>query len=76
MKRKALMVALALGTIGGFTWGIASLSCHAHRQPKARWHSHLRQQVTEICTEAVRQAQKEGERAGPSPSPEPAGPRR
>jgi hypothetical protein len=75
MKRKALMVALALGTIGGFTWGVASLGCHAHRH-QARWHSHLRQQVTEICTEAVRQARQEEGRAGRSPSPEPVGPTR
>ncbi len=56
MKRKVLMVALALGTIGGFTWGVASLSYHAHRH-KARGHSHFKQQVTEICADAVRQAQ-------------------
>ncbi len=56
MKRKVLMVALALGTIGGFTWGVASLSCRAHRS-KARWHNHYKQQVTEICADAMRQAQ-------------------
>ena len=52
MKRKLLIVALSLGTVGGFASGIMSLRCHA----KARRH-HVKEMVTEVCADAIRQAQ-------------------
>jgi len=53
MKRKLIMVALALGTVGGFGSGIASMACHSrHRR------AHFKSYVTDVCTDAVRKAQK------------------
>ncbi len=53
MKRKLLIVALALGTVGGFSAGFASLACrHRHHR-----HS-LEQKVTDICTTAVKNARR------------------
>jgi hypothetical protein len=54
MKRKLLIVALSLGTVGGFASGFMSLHCHA----KARRH-HVKQMVTAVCADAIRQAQTE-----------------
>jgi hypothetical protein len=52
MKRKALIVLLALGTVGGFASGVASMACrHRHRT------AYFEHKVTKICTDAVRQAQ-------------------
>lgn len=53
MKRKALIVLLSLGTVGGFASGFMSLSCHQHRQ-----RHRFREMVTDICTDAVRAAQR------------------
>ncbi len=52
MKRKLLIVALAMGTVGGFASGLASLRCHRHHR-----YAHFKKEVTEICAEAVRQAE-------------------
>ena len=52
MKRKLLIAALALGTVGGFASGFASLACRAHHK-RARWED----KVTHICAEALREAQ-------------------
>lgn len=52
MKRKLLIVALSLGTVGGFASGFASLRCHRHHR-----YAHFKHEVTQICAEAVRQAQ-------------------
>lgn len=52
MKRKALIVLLALGAIGGFASGIFSMRCHRHGR-----HAYFKQQVTEVCAEAMRQSQ-------------------
>ena len=52
MKRTLLIVALAMGTVGGFASGFASLRCHRHHR-----HAHFKKEVTKICAEAVRQAQ-------------------
>jgi uncharacterized membrane protein YsdA (DUF1294 family) len=52
MKRKALIVLLALGTLGGFASGVASMSWrHKHRK------AYFEHKVTKICADAVRQAQ-------------------
>lgn len=53
MKRKLLIVVLALGTVGGFASGFASMCRHA----KWRRH-HWKETVTEICSDAVKQAQR------------------
>jgi hypothetical protein len=54
MKRNLLIVALSIGTIGGFACGFASLRHHRH----ARYH-HFRHEVTKICTDAVKKANSE-----------------
>ena len=52
MKRKALIVVLALGTLGGFASGVASMAYrHNHRR------AFFEHKVTKICADAVRQAQ-------------------
>ena len=51
-KHKALIVLLSLGTVGGFACGVASM-CH-HKQNR---HSEFKQTVTNICADALRQAQ-------------------
>lgn len=55
IKRKALIVLLSLGTLGGFASGFASLRCHRHHSPHNSW----RHTVTNICADAIRQAQSE-----------------
>lgn len=57
MKRKLLIVALSLGTVGGFASGFASLRCHA----KARRH-HMKEVVTEVCADALRQVHRDDRR--------------
>lgn len=52
MKRKLLIAALALGTVGGFASGFASLRCRSKYR-----HHHWEQKVTDICTKAVERAQ-------------------
>jgi hypothetical protein len=52
MKRKALIALLALGTIGGFGSGVFSM-CRHRQHHRARFE----QTVTNICTNALRQAQ-------------------
>lgn len=53
MKRKLLIAALALGTVGGFASGFASLACgHRYRR------HYMEQKVTDICTKAVERAQR------------------
>lgn len=59
MRRKILMVLLALGAIGGFGAGIAGLRCH--RERRAAFERH----VAKICVEAARTA------APPAPAPRP-----
>jgi hypothetical protein len=51
-KRKALIVLLSLGTIGGFACGVANM--YHHKQNR---HSEFKQTVTNICADAIRQAQ-------------------
>lgn len=54
MKRKLLIVTLALGTVGGFASGFMSLRCHG------KWKRHQYQQtITDICADAMRQSQQD-----------------
>jgi hypothetical protein len=53
MKRKLLIAALALGTLGGFASGFASLACRARYR-----HHYMEQKVTDICTKAIEKAQQ------------------
>ncbi len=54
MKRKLLIAFLALGTIGGFGSGIASMSCWHHR-PEAR-RAAFAAHVADVCVEAALRA--------------------
>jgi hypothetical protein len=51
MKRKALIVLLALGAVGGFVGGIASMRCHSRGR-----HAYFKEQVTQVCAEAMRRS--------------------
>ena len=49
MRRRIAIVLLAIGTVGGYASGFASLShCRAHR--RAAWEHHMAQ----VCVEAAR----------------------
>jgi len=52
MKRRILIAVLALGTIGGFASGFASMACHrrAHRDA---WERH----VAKVCLDAARSSE-------------------
>jgi hypothetical protein len=54
LKRKALIALLAIGTVGGFAWGVGSSLRH-HRMRRASFE----ERVTDICSEAVKRAQEE-----------------
>jgi hypothetical protein len=49
MKRRLLIVLLALGTVGGYGMGFAQMRCHA----RARHHGFERH-VAKICADAAR----------------------
>ncbi|MFO0759276.1 MAG: hypothetical protein U0359_22480 [Byssovorax sp.] len=49
MRRRLLIVLLALGTVGGYGMGFAQLRCHA----RARNHGFERH-VAKICADAAR----------------------
>lgn len=54
MKRKIIMGLLALGTIGGFASGFASMSCGAkHRR------EHFENRVAETCVRAAKTVERE-----------------
>jgi hypothetical protein len=53
-KRKILIVVLALGAVAGFTSGFMSLGRCANAG-----HRGWRAEVTDICSDAVRQAQQQ-----------------
>jgi hypothetical protein len=65
MRRKLLIALLALGTVGGFGSGIASLSrgCRSHHERRAAFERH----VADVCTEAAFRARDRhpGERPPP-----------
>lgn len=49
MKRRLLIALLALGTVGGYGAGFASMSCHAHARRAA-----MERHVARICADAAR----------------------
>ena len=51
MRRKALIVLLALGTIGGYASGFASMRW-CHNQRRASFEQH----VAKVCVDAARQS--------------------
>ncbi|MCC6872976.1 MAG: hypothetical protein IT378_01605 [Sandaracinaceae bacterium] len=69
MRRKLLIAILALGTLGGFGSGIASLACHGGRYHQARREAFERH-VADVCVDAARRA-RDGEAQG-HPGPHPA----
>lgn len=52
MKRKLVMVVLALGTVGGYGWGLASMGCHRHHAQSRR--EAFERHVAKVCVEAAR----------------------
>ena len=61
IRRKLTIVLLALTSVGGFAWGIAS----AHRMAHFRRDA-IESHVREICADAARSAVRE---ALPAPTP-------
>jgi len=51
MKRRVLMIALAIGAVGGLSVGIHRI-CHGPQHWKAR-HSQFQARVAETCVEAA-----------------------
>jgi len=49
MKRKLIMGLLALGTVGGFASGFASMRCHARNR-----HDAFERKVADVCVRAAR----------------------
>ncbi len=49
MRLKLRIALLALGTVGGFGWGFASLRCHRHHRRAA-----FEQHVARVCLDAAR----------------------
>lgn len=65
MRRKALIVLLALGTVGGYAAGFASMrSCHNHRRAAFEQH------VAKVCVDAARQSDAATARAQAQPQPQ------
>jgi hypothetical protein len=56
MQRKALIVLLSLGVLGGFAAGFGHLRCRDHHgwSRRAQFERH----VADLCTEAALRAQK------------------
>ncbi len=51
MRRKLLIAVLALGTVGGYAAGFASMRrCHSHRQASFEQH------VAKVCVDAARKS--------------------
>jgi hypothetical protein len=55
MRRRLLIGLLALGTVGGYGMGFASMRCHA-RERHARFEEHL----AKVCTDAARDGERRG----------------
>ncbi len=49
IKRRIVMALLALGTVGGFASGFASMSCHARGR-----HQQWEDRVAEVCVRAAK----------------------
>ena len=62
MRRRLLIALLALGTVGGYGMGFASMRCRAHSRRAA-----FEQHVAKLCVDAARgeQARHEGRSWGP-----------
>lgn len=56
LKRRIIMGLLALGTIGGFAAGFASMGCRAHSRREA-WERH----VADVCVGAAKRHEAEQE---------------
>lgn len=62
MRRKALIVLLALGTVGGYASGFASMrACHNHRRAAFEQH------VAKVCVDAARESDAAHARAQAQP---------
>ena len=65
MRRKALIVLLALGTIGGYAAGFASMRrCNSHRRSAFEEH------VAKVCVDAARKSDADA-RSQAQPRPQP-----
>ena len=65
MRRKITIALLALGTIGGYAGGFASLRCHAkHRRAAFERH------VASLCVDAARSSDAATRRAAEAPAVE------
>lgn len=68
MRRKLLIAVLALGTVGGYAAGFASMRrCHSHRQASFEQH------VAKVCVDAARQSDAASARAEQRAQPQPYG---
>jgi hypothetical protein len=65
MKRRILIAVLALGTVGGFGMGFASMRCNA-RHRRAAFEQH----VAKVCVDAARGEQARAHRGGRGWGPE------
>jgi hypothetical protein len=62
MKHKLLLLALAIGTIAGYS---SALFCHGHRHhaQRSRW----KQEVADVCVQAAARHAAKFEAASPKP---------
>ena len=66
MRRRIAIALLALGTVGGYTLGFASMRCHGQRRDA--WEHH----VANVCVDAARADQRDGvDRRGVTEQDEP-----
>ena len=66
MRRKLLIAVLALGTVGGYAAGFASMrSCHNHRRDA------FEQRVAKVCVDAARQSDAAAAAARDAQRPQP-----
>jgi len=56
MRRSILIPLLALGTVGGYGAGFASMACHSHAR-RAAFERH----VASVCVEAARRDARRGD---------------
>lgn len=56
MRRRIAIALLALGTVGGYTLGFASMRCHGQRRDA--WEHH----VAKVCVDAARDQGERSER--------------
>lgn len=62
MKRRLLIALLALGTVGGYGFGFASMRCHAKHRRDA-----LERHVAKVCVDAARSGKDAPAQAGDHP---------